>query len=166
MPSHPFSIPDNTLLESYRNAAIAFAHANTNVSAISIPAIRPAIDFQKLNWWDSGGNAHLTDAGYSAIANSICDDLTRNHASNVLSVNTTITVPQVAAAGTQDVTVILLGACLQNAVALGLSASPTAGLVYQAWVSALDTVKIRVQNITATPVTPPASDPITITVTR
>jgi len=46
------------------------------------------------------------------------------------------------------------GAAVGDRVSLGLPAAPTAGIVFQAFVSAADTVTVRATNITANPVDP------------
>lgn len=56
------------------------------------------------------------------------------------------------AAASADLTIALPGAAVGNSVALGLPAAPAAGLVFNAFVSAADTVTVRATNITAAPV--------------
>lgn len=55
----------------------------------------------------------------------------------------------IAAAGSADLTIAVAGAAVGDAVSLGLPAAPTAGLVFQAFVSAAGTVTVRAMNITA-----------------
>lgn len=60
------------------------------------------------------------------------------------------------AAASEDLTIVLPGAKINDVVWLGLPAAPTAGIVFQAFVSAADTVTVRATNITASPVNPAA----------
>lgn len=64
--------------------------------------------------------------------------------------------PSIAAAGHQDLTIAVTGAAVGDYVALALPAAPTAGLIYQAWVSATNTVTVRATNITADAIDPGA----------
>lgn len=57
--------------------------------------------------------------------------------------------PSIAAAASADLTIAVSGAAVNDAVVLGLAAVPTAGLVFQAFVSAANTVTVRATNITA-----------------
>lgn len=55
----------------------------------------------------------------------------------------------IAAAASEDKTIAVAGAAVGDAVSLGLPAAPTAGLVFQCFVSAADVVTVRATNITA-----------------
>ena len=61
----------------------------------------------------------------------------------------TLDFPSTAAAGTQDLTITVTGAAVGDMVLCSLPAAINAGLVFNAFVSAADTVKIRCQNLTA-----------------
>ncbi len=66
-----------------------------------------------------------------------------------------LTWGSIAAAGTAEQSVTVSGAVVGDRVVLGLvAAGIDAGLISEAWVSAADTVKIRLTNITAAPITP------------
>lgn len=56
------------------------------------------------------------------------------------------------AAASADLTIAVAGAAVGDAVELGLPAAPTAGLVFNAFVSAANVVTVRATNITAAPV--------------
>lgn len=60
----------------------------------------------------------------------------------------------IAAAASEDLTIALSGASTNDSVSLGLPAALTAGIVFQAFVSAADTVTVRATNITAGAVDP------------
>lgn len=60
------------------------------------------------------------------------------------------------AAASEDLTITVAGAAVNNAVSLGLPAAPTAGIVFQGFVSAANTVTVRATNITGSPVNPSA----------
>ena len=66
----------------------------------------------------------------------------------------TLDFPSVAAAGTQTLTVTCPGASVGDVVALGLPGTVNAGIVFDACVSAADTITVRAMNITAAPVDP------------
>lgn len=56
--------------------------------------------------------------------------------------------PSIAAAASADLTIAVAGAAVNDRVILGLPAAPTAGLIFQVFVSAADTVTVRATNIT------------------
>lgn len=58
------------------------------------------------------------------------------------------------AIATETLTVAVTGAAVGDSVAVGPPAALEAGLIWHAWVSAADTVSIRVGNITAAPINP------------
>lgn len=58
------------------------------------------------------------------------------------------------AAASEDLTIAVTGAAVGDSVSLGLPAAPTAGIVFQAFVSAANTVTVRATNITAGAVNP------------
>lgn len=60
----------------------------------------------------------------------------------------------IASTASEDLTIALTGAAVGDPVTLGLPAAPTAGIVFQAFVSAADVVTVRATNITAAPVDP------------
>ena len=72
----------------------------------------------------------------------------------VLSASATLDFPSISAAGNQDLTITVTGAAVGDVVAFSLPASPNAGVVFNAWVSATDTVKIRATNVTGSPIDP------------
>lgn len=55
----------------------------------------------------------------------------------------------IAAAASADLTITVTGAAVGDSVALALPAAPAAGLVFNAFVSATNTVTVRASNITA-----------------
>jgi predicted RecA/RadA family phage recombinase len=67
----------------------------------------------------------------------------------VLTATQALDFPSIAAAASADLTVAVAGAVVGDAVLLGRPAAPTAGLIFQAFVSAADTVTVRATNITA-----------------
>lgn len=58
----------------------------------------------------------------------------------------------IAAAASEDKTITVPGAAVGEAVSLGLPAAPAAGLVFNGFVSAANTVTVRATNISAAPV--------------
>ncbi|MCK9299689.1 MAG: hypothetical protein M0P21_12125 [Methanoculleus sp.] len=69
------------------------------------------------------------------------------------------------AAASADLTITVPGVVANDSVELGLPAAPTAGIVYQAFVSANDTVTVRATNITGSPINP-AAQTFRVTVTH
>lgn len=60
----------------------------------------------------------------------------------------------IGAAASADLTITVTGSAVNDGVILGRPAAPTAGIVYQAFVSAANTVTVRATNITAAAVDP------------
>jgi hypothetical protein len=75
--------------------------------------------------------------------------------SNQLTATGVLNFPSIAASGGhQDLTISVSGATVGNAVALGLPDAPAAGIVFNAYVSAADTVTVRATNATAGAIDP------------
>lgn len=72
----------------------------------------------------------------------------------LLSATAALDFGSINAAASADLTITVTGAAVGDAVHLGLPAAPTAGIVFNAFVSAADTVTVRATNITAAPVDP------------
>ena len=62
--------------------------------------------------------------------------------------------PSISSGGSEELTIIVTGAAVGDAVALGLPASPPSGLVWNAYVSVVDTVTVRATNITGSAIEP------------
>jgi hypothetical protein len=60
----------------------------------------------------------------------------------------------IGAAAQADLTITIAGAAVGDEVIMALPAAPTAGIIFNAFVSAANTVTIRASNITAAPVDP------------
>jgi hypothetical protein len=60
----------------------------------------------------------------------------------------------IAAAASADLTITVTGASTGDSVSLGLPAAPTAGIIFQGFVSASNTVTVRATNITGSPIDP------------
>ena len=74
--------------------------------------------------------------------------------SQILTASAALDFASIAAAASADLTIALVGAAVNDRVDLGLPAAPTAGIIFQAFVSAADVVTIRATNITAGAVDP------------
>lgn len=70
----------------------------------------------------------------------------------VLSGSASLNFPEIAAASQANLTITVTGAAVGDEVVMALPAAPAAGLVFNAFVSAANTVTIRASNITASPV--------------
>ncbi len=64
----------------------------------------------------------------------------------------TLDFPSIAAAAKADLTITVNGAVVGDAVFLGLPAAPAAGLVFNAFVSAANTVTVRASNTSSSAV--------------
>ena len=67
----------------------------------------------------------------------------------VIGASAALNFASIAAAESEDLKITVTGAAINNVVSMGLPAAPTAGLVFQAFVSAANTVIVRATNITA-----------------
>lgn len=72
----------------------------------------------------------------------------------LLSATATLDFGSIAAAASSDLTITVTGAATGDAVAIGLPASPAAGIVFFGFVSATNTVTVRAMNITGSAVDP------------
>jgi hypothetical protein len=72
----------------------------------------------------------------------------------LLTASAALDFPSISAAAQANLTITVTGAAVGDEVAMGLPAAPTAGIVFNAFVSAANTVTIRATNITAAPVDP------------
>lgn len=72
----------------------------------------------------------------------------------LVSGSATLNFGSIAAAGSETLTITVTGAQTGDSVALGLPSSPAAGIVFNAYVSATNTVTVRASNITGTSVDP------------
>lgn len=66
----------------------------------------------------------------------------------------TLDFPSISAVSQSDLTITVTGAAVGDEVVLALPAAPAAGIVFNAYVSAANTVTVRASNITAAPVDP------------
>lgn len=70
----------------------------------------------------------------------------------VLTATATLDFPSIAAATQASLTITVTGAAVGDEVIMALPAAPAAGLVFNAFVSATNTVTIRASNISGSPV--------------
>ena len=75
-----------------------------------------------------------------------------NTITKVLSASASLNFPSINAAAQADLTITVTGAAVGDEVIMALPSGPAAGLVFNAFVSADNTVTIRASNITASPV--------------
>jgi hypothetical protein len=81
-------------------------------------------------------------------------DTNRVKIAKLLTATATLDFPSIAAVNVQDLTITVTGAAVGDAVFFSLPAAPNAGVVFNAWVSAANTVKIRATNVTAGAIDP------------
>lgn len=75
-----------------------------------------------------------------------------------LTVVANLNFPNVVAFTTEALNVTVTGAVVGDAVALGPPSGVNSGLAWNGWVTATDTVRIKVYNTTAVDINPPAAD--------
>lgn len=75
----------------------------------------------------------------------------------VLSATASLDFGSISAASQANLTITVTGAAVGDEVVMALPAAPAAGIVFNAFVSAANTVTIRASNITASPVDPGAA---------
>ena len=75
----------------------------------------------------------------------------------IRTASASLNFPSISAASQADLTITVTGAATNDEVALGLPAAPTAGIVFNAFVSSTNTVTIRATNVTASPIDPAAA---------
>lgn len=101
--------------------------------------------------------ARTTFTGPVASINGFISGTGSATITKVLSGSASLNFPSISAAGQQDLTITVTGAAVGDEVALALPAAPTAGLIFNAFVSATNTVTVRASNITASPIDPAAA---------
>jgi hypothetical protein len=75
----------------------------------------------------------------------------------VLSASASLNFASIPAVSQADLTITVTGAVVGDEVIMALPAAPAAGIVFNAFVSAANTVTIRASNITASAVDPAAA---------
>jgi hypothetical protein len=80
-----------------------------------------------------------------------------NTITKVLSGSASLDFGSITAAAQADLTITVTGAAVGDEVIMALPAAPAAGIVFNAFVSAANTVTIRASNITALAVNPAAA---------
>jgi len=76
---------------------------------------------------------------------------------SVLTNSAALDFASIATTASEDLTITVTGAAVNDEVALGLPSAPAAGLVFNAFVSAANTVTVRASNITGTAVNAPSA---------
>lgn len=75
----------------------------------------------------------------------------------ILTGSASLDFPSIAAASQSSLTITVTGAAVNDEVVMGLPAAPAAGIVFNAFVSAANTVTVRATNVTALAVDPAAA---------
>lgn len=92
--------------------------------------------------------------GLVSITGSLSISTTGTACDGLWSATATLNFGSIAPAEQADITITVTGASVGDSVSLGLPAAPTSGIVFNAWVSASNTVTIRATNITAAAIDP------------
>lgn len=109
---------------------------------------------------DVTGVLTATGGVTGAVTGNVTGDVTSNSVAigggtaitKVLTATATLDYASIAAAGSEDKTITVTGAAVGDAVAFSLPAAIDVGLVFNAFVSATNTVTIRASNVTAAPI--------------
>jgi hypothetical protein len=75
----------------------------------------------------------------------------------ILRGSASLDFPSINAVSQADLTITVTGAAVGDTVVLGLPAAPTAGITFNAFVSAANTVTVRATNVTAGAIDPAAA---------
>ena len=105
---------------------------------------------------DSGvvvGSATGGDQG-SGTVNATALYINGNQLPTILTGSNTLDFASIASLGQADLTITVTGATIEDEVALGLPAAPTSGIIFNAFVSATNTVTVRAHNYTAGAIDP------------
>lgn len=122
-----------------------FSKSSSTTDATDSAATRTS----ELAWDDSGWQFNTALKAASSLSVGGGSALTK-----ILPASATLDFPSIAAGGQQELTISVTGAAVGSAVASGPPTTLGAGLTVDAWVSAADTVKIRLSNITGSPIDP------------
>lgn len=97
-----------------------------------------------------------SENGFQAISvNSLTGTVTTGATlTKIRTASASLNFPSIAAVSQADLTITVAGAATGDEVTMGLPTVPAAGIVFNAFVSATDTVTIRASNITAAAVDP------------
>lgn len=101
---------------------------------------RDSANFTGTNWTD------LTDGGYTTLH------------THVITATATLNFPSISSNGLEELTVTVTGATVGRPVVLGPPAGIEAGLTWCGYVSATDTVKVRVHNNNGSSTDPVSAD--------
>src|SRR6185369_9361655 len=115
--------------------------------------MRLGTDNNGLAIYNGGGDtqvAKVTNTGGMEVASVKVGGISGSSGTTVTGIRSATAVldfPPVNGGGaTQDLTITVTGAAVNDAVTLGLPPAPPGGLIFQAWVSAPNTVTIRATN--------------------
>ena len=121
------------------------------------PAELEATDYIYVSKSEEPAGSRDQRFAFSTIVRALfaaADEPEAREALGIVTATATLNFPSIAAAATADLTMTVTGAALGDVVILGLPDSPAAGIVFFAFVSAADTVKVRAMNITGSGVDP------------
>lgn len=107
-------------------------------------------------YWDAGA-AKVTTSGRwigvataAAVSGATTLDVRLGGVDiSILMASAALDFPSISAVSQADLTIAVPGAAVGDTVELGLPAAPAAGLTFDAFVSAADTVTVRATNVTA-----------------
>jgi hypothetical protein len=133
----------------------AWDYSHLTPSSLSAPAL-PDVGCGSLTW-TSGVKPSVPWSGTIVDDLAVGGSLTVGGTSSIAGVRTataTLDFGSIAAAASEDLTITVTGAAANHSVSLGLPTAPAAGIIFQGFVSAADTVTVRATNITGSPVDP------------
>lgn len=132
----------------------AFLFANSTADPVGQASVgKPCyiLDDETVAGTDATGTRSPAGTVLAVESNGVWVD---GGAAKDLSVVANLDFPSIAASGSEDLTIAVQGASVGDAVSLGLPSAPSAGIIYQAWASAIDMVSVRATNITAGAIDP------------
>ena len=106
-------------------------------------------------WYRFGTNA--TFGGALTLTNNLTIGSTTGNATAIVwsaGGSATLDFGSIAATASEDLTITVTGAAVNDTVEIGLPAAPAAGIAWNAFVSSANTVTVRAGNYTALPVDP------------
>lgn len=131
-------------------AGLTWSNLDFTGSNITNIITRNHNDLNSINGGSSTERYHLTSAQY----NDLTDGGTTTLHSHVLSGSATLDFPSIASNSTAELTLTVTGAQAGKSVMLGPPAAIEAGLIWCGYVSATNTVTIRIYNMSGGAVDP------------
>lgn len=173
-PVGPTAMPDRLLTLWSTAVNGAGGVADTVLAHLKTGAIKAYIEFEdagttnkptmggngdNLNFRTGASGTHLMtydSSGQLTVAAGVAVSSTSAAVTRVKHATTSLDFGSISGGASADLTITVTGALVGDSVAPSLPAAPTAGIIYQMFVSATDTVTVRATNITGGAIDPAA----------